>query len=70
MVSILLLNLDIISALIAIVFSLQIRPPSPLILEGSLTLYILFWLILALHLLILQATTRLLVPSDALPSLL
>ena len=37
---------------------------------GSFTLYIPFWLILTLHLLIMQATTRVLVPSDALPNLL
>ena len=35
--------------------------------EGSLTLYSLFQLILAFHLLIMQDTTRVIVPSDALP---
>ena len=38
--------------------------------SGSLTLYSLFWLILAFHLLIMQATTRVIVPLDALQSLL
>ena len=66
--NIFLLDLDTISVLVGTMFSLQIlRSPIP---GGSLTLYILFWLILALHLLIMQATTWVLVPSDALSSLL
>ena len=63
-----LLNLDTIWVLVATVFSLQIfRSPIP---RGSLTLCIPFCLILTLYLLNIQATTRMLVPLDALPNLL
>ena len=43
---------------------------NPLILGGSLTLYSIFFLILTFHLLIMQATTWVLVPLDTLPNFL
>lgn len=50
-------------------FSLPISSWIP-IPRGSLSLYSLLWLILALYLLIMQATTWVFVPSNTLPSLL